>query len=126
MNAHKERLLSGVYKYLKSKDFKDFSSILKELDPPKKIVEKQNDEVFTPDLTATHKGTLCLFDLVLDKLSGENQNKLIKRWEVINNHAQSTNSKYYIIINVDQFDLLMALINKHNLENIGILQFESN
>ena|SRR5210317_72950 len=122
----KENLLLGVYKYLKSKDFENFLSVVEELKTPEKVVEEQTGDVYIPDLTATHNGALCLFDLLTEKLSEGKQDMFIQRWDVLNKHAQSIDGKYYIIISVDQFDQLMTLINKHNLENIGILQFGSN
>jgi hypothetical protein len=122
----KERLLLGVYKHLSSKDFTNFNAKIEKFTPPKKIVEEQSNEAYIPDLTATHSGTSCLFDLVLDKFTEENEGDIVKRWSTIYKHAQSIDGKYYLVINVDQFDDLMVMINKYNLENIGILQFESN
>lgn len=123
---NKESLLLGVYKYLNNKGFENFLAQVKELQTPKSIAEKQSDATYIPDLTATKDGTFCIFELVLGEADQETTEQWVKKWKALNQHAFSQEGKFYLIVHVDQFEEIIAIINKHNLENIGIMQFESN
>ncbi|MEE4256454.1 MAG: hypothetical protein V2I47_05415 [Bacteroidales bacterium] len=125
-HKNKERLLLGVYKYLDNKGFENFLAQVKELQTPKSIAEKQSGASYIPDLTATKDGTLCIFELVSGEANQEKTEQWIKRWRALNQHASSQEGKFYLIVHVDQFEEIIAIINKHNLERIGIMQFESN
>lgn len=125
-HKNKERLLLGVYKYLNDKGFENFLAQVKELQTPESIAEKQSGASYIPDLTATKDGTLCVFELVSDDANRETSEQLVKKWKTLNQYASAREGKFYLIVHVDQFEEIIAIIKKHNLENIGIMQFESN
>lgn len=125
-HQNKERLLLGLYKYLNDKGFENFLAQVKELQTPKSIAEKQSSTSYIPDLTATKDGMFCIFELVSGDTSPETLEQWVKKWKTLNQYSSAQKGKLYLIVHVDQFDEIIATINKHNLENIGIMQFESN
>jgi hypothetical protein len=125
-HKNKESLLLGVYKYLNDKGFENFLAQVNELENPESVVEKQSDASYTPDLTATKDDTFCIFELVSGEADQETTEQWVKKWRALNKHATAQDGKFYLIVHVDQFEEIIAIIKKHNLENIGIMQFESN
>jgi len=125
-HKNKENLLLGVYKYLNNKGFENFLAQVRELQTPKSIVEKQSGISYIPDLTATKDGIFCIFELVSGESNKKTSEEWIRKWKVLNEHATAQEGKFHLVVHVDQFEEIIAIINKHNLENIGIIQFESN
>ncbi|NQT78049.1 MAG: hypothetical protein HQ565_10065 [Bacteroidetes bacterium] len=125
MNKNRsQQLLLEVYKYLKQRDFENFQVDLPNLERPKKIVEERTNKIYQPDMTATHNGSLCIFELISYEIPKEEKDSCLKKWRVLSRYAASKEGKLYLIVPVEQFEQINSLINTHNLENIGILQFQ--
>jgi hypothetical protein len=123
-NKLKKSVLQEVYNYLKEKGYKDFKAKLLSIENPKKIVEKQSGNTYEPDMTASLDNSSYLFEVEMGENMKIDKEKFIKKCKAFQNYAETKNGKLYLIVPIEQFDKIMAEVNKNNLENIGILQLQ--
>lgn len=121
----KKGILKAVLDYLEKKGFTGFRADLDTMDKPKKIVEKQSGEVYQPDLTAEHKDSSYIFEIEMGEDLEKKKDKFIRKCNVLQQHAASKKGKLYLIVPIQQFEQVLAEVNKNNLENIGILQINA-
>jgi hypothetical protein len=118
-------ILRSVHNYLKKEGFKDFRSELEDTNNPKKIVEERTGHIFQPDMVATQDEIQYIFEIAEAEHIDLMHHKTIKKWCLFEKHAASKNGKLYLIVPVQHFDKLIRLINRNNLEKVGILQISA-
>jgi hypothetical protein len=121
----KKSVLVAVRKYLEEKGYNHIKAYLKGLDGPRKIVEDNTGEVFKPDLTAQYKGTFHVYKIESGDDIETNLDKFIRKCRSLQQYAISKKGQLHLIVPILQFDKVLTEINKHNLENVGILQIDS-
>jgi len=121
----KQKILEKVYNYLNEKDYSDFRADIKNFDKPKKIVEKRTGEIFQPDMTAIYEKSAFVFEVEMGDNLESKREKFIRKCKVLQQYAASKKGKLYLIIPIQQLDRIITVINKNNLENIGILQIKT-
>jgi hypothetical protein len=121
----KKKILQKVHDYLLEKDYSDFRADLKNLDKPKKIVEKRTGEIFQPDMTANYEKSSYVFEIEMGENIESNKEKFIRKCKILQQYATDKSGKLYLIIPVQKLDRILTEINKNNLENIGILQIKT-
>jgi uncharacterized protein (UPF0297 family) len=123
---NKESLLKTVYKYLKDRGYENVKADLLDTETPRMIVENISGDQFKPDITATHNENSYIFELEMGNSFDNNKENFIKKCNVFQQYASEHNGKLYLIVPIEYFDTIMTEVNKHYLENIGILHFNNN
>lgn len=118
-------ILRSVHNYLKNEGFKDFRSELEDTQNPKKIVEERTGHIFQPDMVATQDEIPYIFEIAEAENIGLKDDSTVKKWSLFEKHAASKNGKLYLIVPVQHFDRLIRLINRNNLEKVGIIQISA-
>jgi len=121
----KRKILEKVHTYLNDKDYSNFRADLKNLEKPKKIVEKRTGEIYQPDMTANYKKSSYVFELEMGENLESHKEKFIRKCKILQQYASSKKGKLYLIIPIQQLDRVITMINRNNLENIGILQIKT-
>jgi len=121
----KKSILVAVRKYLEENGYNHFKAYLKGLDNPGNVVENQTGEVYTPDLTARHKGTFHIYKIETGDNIETNKDKFIQKCKSLQQYAHSKKGQLHLIVPILQFDKVLTEINKNNLENVGIMQIDS-
>jgi hypothetical protein len=118
-------ILRSVHNYLKDEGFYDFRSNLEETENPKRIVEERTGHIFQPDMVASYNDAPYIFEIAEAEYIDFNNESTIKKWSAFEKHAASKNGKLYLIVPVQHFDKLIRLVNRNNLERVGILQIST-
>lgn len=121
----KKGILNAVTEYLAKKGFTGFRSGLDSMEPPKKIVEKRTGKIYQPDMTADHKDSSYIFEIEMGESVEKSNEHFIKKCDVFQQQAASKKGKLYLIVPIEQFEKVLTVINKNNLENVGILQINT-
>jgi Holliday junction resolvase len=121
----KKNILWEFYKYLKDRGYQNIKSSLLELESPNEVVEKQTENAFEPDLTATYKSKPYIFEIETPESIKLSKEKFVKKCNTFLRYTNSKNGKLYLIVPVQYFDKIFLELNKYNLENVGILQIDS-
>jgi hypothetical protein len=118
-------ILNAVAQYLSKKGFTGFRADLEEMESPKKIVEKRTGKIYQPDLTADHKDSSYIFEIEMGESIEKSKDQFVKKCDVFQQHAATKKGKLYLIVPIEHFEKVLTVINKNNLENVGILQINT-
>jgi hypothetical protein len=118
-------ILESVSNYLKNKGFSDFRADLEDFDQPKKIVEKRSGEIYQPDMTAFFGKECYYFEIEMGEEIDSSRDDFVRKCSILQQHAASKDGKLYLIVPEDNFEKVLQVINRNNLENVGILQIRT-
>jgi len=121
----KKDILKSVKNYLINEGFEEVMTDLEDSKKPKKIVEERTGRIYEPDMVATAEGSSFIFHIVRSQNIMEETDKFIRECNIFERHATAKKGKLYLIVPVQYFEDTIGLINKNNLENVGILQVSS-
>lgn len=116
----KSTILEAMHEYLKNKGFSGFRSKIEAMEDPEQIKNRENGNSFVPDMTAQKDGINYIFEVELgDKLSNQ---EFLEKCKALHLEAKKKTGKLYLVVPVEKMDKTLQIINKNNLENVGILQ----
>lgn len=118
----KKDILKSVRNYLLDEGFDEIRVNPEDAIKPKKIVEERSGAIYQPDMVASDAGSSHIFQVVKPDNIESYTDEFIKKCNIFERHAASKNGKLYLIVPMQYFDKTIRLINKNNLENIGIVQ----
>lgn len=121
----KSYILINVHNYLKSRGFDSFRAKLENMKPPERFVEKRTGEFFQPDMTAHLDGSLCIFEIEMGEMINNEKGYFIRKCKVFEKQIRSKRGLFYIIVPVEQFEMLLATVEANNFENVGYLKLEN-
>lgn len=120
----KTSILEAMHQYLQRKGYSDFYSTIDSMDNPKIKVSYNEDQFILPDMTARKDGKEYIFEVELGNriASGD----FLTKCRAIYKAANKRGARLYLVVPVETFDKTLQIINRNNLENIGILQINMN
>ena len=121
----KELILDAVRKYLKEMKYDHFKTYPLGKDKPLNIIEDSNSKEFEPDLTAEYKDSVHIYKIEDGENIERDKDKFIRKCKALQRYAISKKGQLHLIVPIQHFEKVLTEINKHNLENIGILQVDS-
>ncbi len=122
---YRKDVLESVKDYLINEGFEEVMTDLEDSRKPKKIVEERTGQIFEPDMVASNKDSSFIFHIVKPDHLSKTTDEFIRECSIFEQHASAKNGKLYLIVPTQYFERTIGLINKNNLENVGILQISN-
>lgn len=109
---------------LKRRGYTEIQSVLHKRNTPEKIVEERTGEICQPDIVAHHNGSVLVYKIgVADEIE-KNTDRFIRTCKAIQQYVRKRKGRFSLIVPTQKFDTCLSLLNKNNLEKIGLLQLK--
>ena len=107
-------LFSKAVKKLRKLGYRDIrADILENFDDPQSFTRRNNEEPFTPDITATSKsGKRHYFDIALKT---DNERRLVTKWRLLDTMADLKNRKFKLLIPYGSQRFTNDIVDNYNI-----------
>jgi len=115
-NYRQDRYESTVEKVIQTISKKGFTEIKADcgdLDPPAKLVSQSNDDIYTPDITATNRiGRIAYFEIGRKIQETE---KLVNKWKLLETLANIKDGIFQIFVPHGSMKFTKEIVTKYGI-----------
>lgn len=111
-NTKYDSVLSKVIRQVEKSGCTEIRADHPDHNPPAKLVNQKNDDIFIPDVTGRMNGGLAYFEIA--KKSSDST-KLVNKWQLLATLAELKNGIFKIFVPHGSMRFTQELVNRYNI-----------
>jgi hypothetical protein len=121
----KKEILRAVSDYLDKEGFDHIRAQLDNMEKPKNIAGNISGNIFRPDMVACHRDASYVFEIETGEGIEKEYDRFINKCRLFQEYASSKKGKLYLIVPIQQFDKVLAVLNRNEFDRTGIIQINT-
>ena len=108
-----EKLLEKAIKQVQNMGYENIKASFEDFEVPASLINKNTEEEFIPDLTATKNGSKSYFEISEKE---EDQTKLVGKWKLLGVMSQMKNGMFQVFVPKGKLMYTKTILKDHNIE----------